>query len=186
MALWATRRNRVFVAVLQWAVLQPRASSSWSPSSIAAASNRLSSLQQRRLLWSSSSTTTTPISSQRTLSSWPLRVSLPVLEQEEEKTAVDAEIGGTGTVSSSPTTRILADWDAFIKPERDPRKYRVLVLSNNLQVLLVCDEMTSGIGVEAASVHVQAGHFDDTIPGLARKFLVIFVHCDVEVLSKDA
>jgi hypothetical protein len=35
--------------------------------------------------------------------------------------------------------------------------------------------MTSGIGVEAASVHVQAGHFDDTIPGLARKFRFVAV-----------
>ena len=95
-------------------------------------------------------------------------------------------MASASTVSFLTTTRTLADWDAFVKPERDPRKYRVLVLSNNLQVLLVCDELTSGIGVEAASVHVQAGHFDDTIPGLARKFLVIFVHYDVEVPCNDA
>jgi len=70
---------------------------------------------------------------------------------------------------SGSTTTILADYDQFVTPERDPRKYRVVRLANNLLVLLVCDEMSSGIGVEAASVHVQAGHMDDTIPGLARK-----------------
>lgn len=41
-------------------------------------------------------------------------------------------------------------------------------LANNLQVLLVSDNLaTGGVGVEAGAVHVQAGHFDDTIPGLA-------------------
>jgi len=69
------------------------------------------------------------------------------------------------------SSKILADANQFVTPERDPRKYRVIELPNNLQVLLVCDEMKSGIGVEAASVHVQAGHMDDTIPGLARKWL---------------
>lgn len=169
MALWATRRNRVFAAVLHWVVLQPRAATSWSPIlNHSAAAGRGGPL---RLLWS----TTTQLLPQRTfsserLSSWPLRVASPVLEQEEEKTAIDAE---ADAVPSSLTTRILADWDAFVKPERDPRKYRVLVLPNNLQVLLVCDEMTSGVGVEAASVHVQAGHFDDSIPGLARKLVAL-------------
>lgn len=66
-------------------------------------------------------------------------------------------------------TQILADDDQFVKPERDPRSYRTIRLQNNLIALLVCDERTSGVGVEAASVHVQAGHLDDTIPGLARK-----------------
>ena len=163
MALWVTRRNRVFAAVLHWVVLQPRVTSSWSPIKNSAGRGPL------RLLWS----TTTQLLPQRTfanerLSSWPLRVSSPVLEQEEEKTAIDAT---ADAAPSSSTTRILADWDAFVKPERDPRKYRVLVLPNNLQVMLVSDEMTSGVGVEAASVHVQAGHFDDTILGLARKLV---------------
>ena len=41
-------------------------------------------------------------------------------------------------------------------------------LANNLQVLLVSDRLAvGGVGVEAASVHVQAGHFDDTVAGLA-------------------
>lgn len=93
---------------------------------------------------------------------------------------------GSGTSSSSSSsnsagTRILVDHSDFITPERDPRKYRAIQLSNNLQVLLVCDEMSAGVGVEAASVHVQAGHFDDTIPGLARKLRVfIFLLSVVE------
>jgi hypothetical protein len=29
---------------------------------------------------------------------------------------------------------------------------------------------SSTIGIEAASIHVQAGHFDDTLPGLARTY----------------
>lgn len=80
------------------------------------------------------------------------------------------------------TTILLADHPEFITPERDPRTYRAIQLPNNLQVLLVCDEMTAGVGVEAASVHVQAGHFDDTIPGLARTYrrsrtyVVVVVH----------
>jgi secreted Zn-dependent insulinase-like peptidase len=57
-----------------------------------------------------------------------------------------------------------------LKPDRDRYEYRAIQLANNLQVLLTS---TAGAGdeksakVEAASIHVQAGHFDDTIPGLA-------------------
>ena len=65
-------------------------------------------------------------------------------------------------------TIILADSGDFVKPQRDLRQYRAIILPNNLQVLLVSDQMETGqVGVEAASVHVQAGHMDDTIPGLA-------------------
>lgn len=69
-------------------------------------------------------------------------------------------------------TEILADAKDFIKPDRDLHEYRHIKLHNNLQVLLVStasasDEEEKSAKVEAASVHVQAGHFDDTIPGLA-------------------
>eukprot|EP00527_Entomoneis_sp_CCMP2396_P004204 CAMPEP_0198156170 /NCGR_PEP_ID=MMETSP1443-20131203/69516_1 /TAXON_ID=186043 /ORGANISM="Entomoneis sp., Strain CCMP2396" /LENGTH=1177 /DNA_ID=CAMNT_0043822953 /DNA_START=143 /DNA_END=3677 /DNA_ORIENTATION=+ len=69
----------------------------------------------------------------------------------------------------SADVEILADDDIFLKPERDGRQYRMIKLKqNNLKVLLVSDQMAEGdVGVEAASVHVQAGHYDDTIPGLA-------------------
>jgi hypothetical protein len=105
-----------------------------------------------------------------------------------------------------PTT-ILADAPNFIKPDRDLREYRYIRLPNNLRALLVStgkaasateyvddddhdgsrdhleDDIDNGSSsssaaqVEAAAVHVQAGHFDDTIPGLAhfheRKLLTI-------------
>jgi hypothetical protein len=70
--------------------------------------------------------------------------------------------------STTAATQILADAPDFIQPDRDLRSYRVIRLANNLECLLVSDALREGaIGVEAASVHVQAGHFDDTIPGLA-------------------
>jgi insulysin len=69
----------------------------------------------------------------------------------------------------TPTKTIVLNDDAdFVRPDRDLRSYRFIQLPNNLRCLLVCDNMKNGVGVEAASVHVQAGHFDDTIPGLAR------------------
>lgn len=69
-------------------------------------------------------------------------------------------------------TEILADSGDFIKPDRDLYEYRCVKLHNNLQVLLVSTAKASSdeekaAKVEAASVHVKAGHFDDTIPGLA-------------------
>jgi hypothetical protein len=70
--------------------------------------------------------------------------------------------------SARQGTVIITDDADFIRPDRDLRSYRFIQLPNNLQCLLVCDNMQSGVGVEAASVHVKAGHFDDTIPGLAR------------------
>ena len=72
------------------------------------------------------------------------------------------------TTSTNNATIILADDDAFLKPERDPRQYRMIRLANQLQVLLVSDRLAvGGVGAEAGAVHVQAGHFDDTVPGLA-------------------
>lgn len=73
----------------------------------------------------------------------------------------------SGSLSKSSGSVVLADDASFVKPERDRREYRAIQLANGLQVLLVSDQMRSGVGTEAASVHVQAGHFDDTIPGLA-------------------
>lgn len=76
-------------------------------------------------------------------------------------------------------TKILANDNQFVKPDPDLREYRWIQLANNLQVLLVgTTKSTSNSNgeqssveevshVEAAAVHVQAGHFDDTIPGLA-------------------
>jgi hypothetical protein len=74
----------------------------------------------------------------------------------------------TDSASSPTNTVVLTDAAEFIRPDRDLRSYRFIQLANNLRCLLVCDNMKSGTGIEAASLHVQAGHFDDTIPGLAR------------------
>jgi len=86
----------------------------------------------------------------------------------------------TATVpSASGTTRIVANNFEFVKPDPDQRQYRWIKLANNLEVLLVSttdtttssDEDDADGGdlshVEAAAVHVQAGHFDDTIPGVS-------------------
>ena len=75
------------------------------------------------------------------------------------------------SVALDPETVILADAKDFIKPDRDRHEYRYIKLKNNLQVLLVstagAKTSEDAAQVEAASIHVQAGHFDDTIPGLA-------------------
>jgi hypothetical protein len=82
----------------------------------------------------------------------------------------NSETASTSTSSTVRPTTILADAADFLKPDRDRYEYRAIQLANNLQVLLTS---TAGAGdeksakVEAASIHVQAGHFDDTIPGLA-------------------
>jgi hypothetical protein len=77
----------------------------------------------------------------------------------------------TSKVDTSFETEVVVDSEAFLKPDRDLHEYRYIRLKNNLKVLLVSTEKSSSgensAKVEAASVHVQAGHFDDTIPGLA-------------------
>lgn len=91
-------------------------------------------------------------------------------------TVVEKNATVTGEESSNKVnhrgTLILADADDFIQPDRDPREYRVIKLKNNLQAMLVStakatSEDDDSANVEAASMHIQAGHFDDTLPGLA-------------------
>ena len=72
-------------------------------------------------------------------------------------------------------TKVIADDNDFVKPDPDLRKYRWIQLPNNLQALLVSTtDTTDGkeeqSHVEAAAVHVQAGHFDDTIPGVSAAY----------------
>lgn len=112
--------------------------------------------------------------------------------------AVATENSTVSTVwPPTSVTSILANDPEFVKPDRDLREYRYVRLPNNLEALLVStsnikssedmelnddeedDDEENGntaAQVEAAAVHVQAGHFDDTIPGLAhfheRKLLV--------------
>lgn len=91
----------------------------------------------------------------------------------------------TDVSSNSKCSTVVTDDEEFIRPDRDLRSYRLIRLANNLQCLLVCDNLKTGVGVEAASVHVQAGHFDDTLPGLARTLLAFryYSDCTCSILS---
>lgn len=94
----------------------------------------------------------------------PSSKAITILQEEEE----DGDFPSAIITNDSGRTLILADDPDFIKPERDMRQYRVIILPNNLKVMLISDQLQQGeVGVEAASVHVQAGHFDDTVKGLA-------------------
>lgn len=105
-------------------------------------------------------------------------------------TASDSSVKGDQQSPVAASTKILADNSDFIKPDPDLRQYRWIQLANNLQVLLVSttettskdqdDPTSSGSKeaishVEAAAVHVQAGHFDDTMPGVSKDFQSIFL-----------
>jgi len=68
--------------------------------------------------------------------------------------------------TSTGQTIVLHDDDEFRKPDPDNREYRAIRLSNNLECLLISAPESD---VEAAAVHVKAGHMDDpdSRPGLA-------------------
>ena len=122
-----------------------------------------------------------------------LHMAESVVAAESNATSADlptsALKGATETITKFQQPRnergtvILADADEFIKPDRDMRDYRVIKLQNNLQALLVSTSNTNGedddsARVEAASMHIQAGHFDDTIPGLAHFYEHMLVCMD--------
>ena len=72
---------------------------------------------------------------------------------------IESEMETEATASTKTTeSRILADDEKFIKPDLDTRRYRSIILPNNLEALLVSDPETD---VEAGAVHIKAGHFDD-------------------------
>ena len=90
----------------------------------------------------------------------------------ETLTAAENYTSTFAAVPGETETKTLVDSAEFLKPERDLHDYRYIRLSNNLEVLLVSTEKAGSSEaksstVEAASVHVQAGHMDDTISGLA-------------------
>jgi secreted Zn-dependent insulinase-like peptidase len=85
----------------------------------------------------------------------------------ESSSAKDARLDQDKPPTLRQETIILADADDFVQPDRDLRQYRRIRLPNNLECLLVSDDKSTGVGVEAGAVHVQAGHMDDTLPGLA-------------------
>ncbi len=103
-------------------------------------SRKISSLLKDVTLQGSTNTTTTVVTTSTTSLDPPSTPpSPPSLESH------------TGTI-------ILANDADFIKSLPDKRSYRAITLSNQLTVLLVSDLVTD---VEAAAVHVRAGHFDD-------------------------
>ena len=99
------------------------------------------------------------------------------LESDE---ATETKEGNSSTVNDAEEiritesgTKILADAPEFTKPDRDLHDYRIIQLPNNLKAMLISTAAAGSSAeeksakVEAASVHVHAGHFDDTIAGLA-------------------
>ncbi|KAL7547250.1 hypothetical protein ACHAWF_010572 [Thalassiosira exigua] len=76
----------------------------------------------------------------------------------EEKANGSLDDGDASFPETTAGTRVLADDDRFVKSLPDKRSYRAATLANSLTVLLVSDPDAD---VEAASVHVRAGHFDD-------------------------
>ena len=78
-------------------------------------------------------------------------------EEIDTTTAIADDIPRLNTEKSTETV-ILANDEEFVKSQPDKRSYRAITLPNQLTVLLASDPTTD---VEAASVHVRAGHFDD-------------------------
>jgi insulysin len=113
------------------------------------------------------SSSSAPSSSASSASKWPKRPSTWKTNDNQDNDSND----NNNNRQNQQQTIVLEDH--FVTPERDPRSYRLIRLSNNLIALLVSDGMTEGVGIEAASVHVKAGHFDDTVPGLARTFYLL-------------
>jgi len=76
--------------------------------------------------------------------------------------------GLVGTQPASSETEVLVASEDFMKPDRDLRQYRYIRLKNNLKVLLVRNpiqpktNVDNAATVEAAAMHIQAGHFDDS------------------------
>ena len=88
--------------------------------------------------------------------------SSPVTQEEDNvssstSTALD-DIPRWDPSTVAKETVVLANDAEFIKSLPDKRQYRAITLPNQLTVLLASDPTTD---VEAASVHVRAGHFDD-------------------------
>jgi insulysin len=79
-------------------------------------------------------------------------------------TATSDELDITSVLDSADSnlsnikSLILASDEDFVKPDLDKRQYRAIKLPNNLEVLLVSDKNTD---IEAAAVHIKAGHFND-------------------------
>ena len=86
--------------------------------------------------------------------------SLSVLQdvREASEAAANGDGDGATTAHADTRTQLLASEAEFVKSLPDTRAYRAVELPNRLRVLLASDPAAD---VEAAAVHVRAGHFDD-------------------------
>eukprot|EP00814_Leptocylindrus_danicus_P018865 CAMPEP_0116006758 /NCGR_PEP_ID=MMETSP0321-20121206/1916_1 /TAXON_ID=163516 /ORGANISM="Leptocylindrus danicus var. danicus, Strain B650" /LENGTH=1168 /DNA_ID=CAMNT_0003475367 /DNA_START=833 /DNA_END=4340 /DNA_ORIENTATION=- len=87
------------------------------------------------------------------------KMNRPFIPNILKSTTADQDIVFKDELMSKKST-IIADDHEFERSKLDRRKYRAIELKSNgqPQVLLVSDDETD---VEAGSVHVRAGHFDD-------------------------
>jgi len=92
---------------------------------------------------------------------------------DEEGVCNDIPPNPSSSSTQTTTTKILATDEEFVKSLPDKRTYRAITLPNKLTVLLASDPTTD---VEAASVHVRAGHFDDPVnrAGKSSLFFLMF------------
>ena len=92
---------------------------------------------------------------------------------DEEGVCNDIPPNPSSSSTQTTTTKILARDEEFVKSLPDKRTYRAIKLPNKLTVLLASDPTTD---VEAASVHVRAGHFDDPVnrAGKSSLFFLMF------------
>jgi insulysin len=101
----------------------------------------------------------TPHNTRRALSvAVGARFATPASLAENATVASPTAVIGKTTTSPKVPTKIIAQDHEFIKSDPDKRSYRAITLPNQLTALLVSDPTTD---VEASSVHVRAGHFDD-------------------------
>lgn len=105
-------------------------------------------------------------------------ISIAFPEHVSSSTIFAEALAGTSeglseTQAAWSETKVLVESEDFMKPDRDLRQYRYIKLKNNLNVLLVRNPSQSNTNgdnaasVEAASMHIQAGHFDDSSIGVS-------------------
>lgn len=95
-------------------------------------------------------------SHRRTIGNTQSRV--PFFTATSDELELTSVLDSAKSNSHKTNTLILANDEDFIKPDLDKRQYRAIKLQNNLEILLVSDKDTD---IEAAAVHIKAGHFND-------------------------
>lgn len=95
--------------------------------------------------------------------------------------AAGIEAGGGGTPQAAVEVAGESGERVIVKPDRDEREYRYLVLPNGLSVVLVSDTHTE---TAAASMFIRCGHMQDPpeLPGMAHfhehsELMLVIVRC---------